>query len=91
VCGAAGAGFDWEVTVVLGFSVISAGAFAVGIDEFLSCRAHKEFVQAEKRRGQWEFKHDRSGRIKEMVKLFELKGMSRPDAEICVTKMAQVC
>ena len=84
----AGAGKDGRTCVVLGVAVIITGAVIIGIDEFLSCKAHKEFVQAEKRRKQWEFKHDRAGRLQEMVKLFELKGMSSGDAELVVKKMA---
>jgi len=89
VSAAVGAGFSWQTVIILGFSMIISGAFALGINEFLSSRAHKEFVQAEKRRGQWEFKHDRTTQIKDMVKLFEFRGMSRQDAESVVNKMAQ--
>ena len=89
VFGATGAGYEWSVVVVLGTAIIFAGAFAIGVDEYLSCKAHKEFVQAERRRGQWEFKHDKAGRIKEMVKIFEMKGMNREDATSVVNKMAQ--
>ena len=89
VSGAAGAGFDWQTIVIVGFATVSAGALTTGIGEFLSSKAHKEFVQAEKRRGQCEFKHNRATQIKEMIKLFERNGMTRPDAELVINKMAQ--
>jgi DNA damage-binding protein 1 len=84
-----GAGYTYQTVFVIGFSVIISGSIALGINEFLSSKAHKEFVQAEKRRGQWEFKHDRANQVKDMVKLFEYRGMSKPDAETVVNKMAQ--
>ena len=35
----------------------------MGIGEFLSSRAHKEFIYAEKRRALWEFKHFRGTEV----------------------------
>ena len=89
IFGATGAGYDWSVVVVLGAAIIFAGAFAIGIDEYLSCKAHHEFVQAERRRGKWEFKHDKAGRIEEMIQIFEMKGMNHDDAVSVVNKMAK--
>ena len=73
----------------LGVAIIFTGAFTLGTDECLSSKAHNQFVQAEKRKGQWEFKHDRAGKIKEMVKIFEMKGVDHADAEIIINKMAK--
>ena len=53
----------------------------MGTGEYLSSKAHKEFAQAEKRRGQ--------RRKNEVVKLFELRGMIKNDAELVVEKMSQ--
>lgn len=89
VAAAAGADLSSQTVVVLGFATVAAGAVAMGTGEYLSSKAHKEFAQAEKRRRQWEFKHDRVGRKNEVVKLFELRGMGRNDAELVVEKMSQ--
>jgi DNA damage-binding protein 1 len=51
--------------LVLGFSSIVANAISVGAGEYLSSKAHREFVQAEKRRELWEFKNYRADEIKE--------------------------
>jgi DNA damage-binding protein 1 len=89
IAAAAGANLSSQNLIVMGVSVVAAGAFSMGIGEFASSKAHKEFVQSEKRSAQWEFKHDRTGRVKEMANLFEMRGMSRQDAESVVNKMAQ--
>jgi len=89
VSAAAGAQLSWQNLLIMAAAAVVAGAFATGIGEYISSKAHKEFVQAEKRRAQWEFKHDKSGRVKEMAKLFEFRGMSRADSELVVNKMAQ--
>lgn len=61
----------------------------MGAGEYLSSKAHRDFVLTEKRREKWEYKNYKEGEIKEMVQLFVYKGMSQPDAEIVVKKMAE--
>ena len=41
----------------MGFSTIAANALSLGAGEYLSSKAHREFIQVEKRRETWEFKH----------------------------------
>lgn len=53
----------WTVVVLLGLSNVVANALAMGICEFLSSKAHMEFVMAEKRRALWEFKHYRQNEV----------------------------
>lgn len=45
-----------------------ANSLSIGISEFLSSKAHKEFIQAEKRRELWEFKHYKDSEIQEVNK-----------------------
>lgn len=61
----------------------------MGAGEYLSSKAHKDFVLTEKRREQWEYKNYKEGEIKEMVLLFMQRGMSGGDAELVVKKMAE--
>lgn len=61
----------------------------MGAGEYLSSKAHRDFVLTEKRREKWEYKNYKEGEIKEMVKLFVQKGMSQPDAQLVVKKMAE--
>lgn len=57
----------WEIIVLIGFSNIISNALIMGIGEFLSSKAHREFVLAEKRRSLWEFKHYRSNEIDQVL------------------------
>lgn len=89
VCGCAGANLSWKVVVVLGVASTISNSFSTGLSEFLSSKAHREFIQAEKRREMWEFKHYKDHEITEMVNRFESRGMARRDAEQVVGRMAQ--
>jgi len=87
--GAAGCSLSWRSVAILAIACSIANAFFTGMSEFLSFKAHREFIQAEKRREMWEFKHYKEAEISEMVNRFEQRGMARRDAEIVVGKMAQ--
>ena len=89
VCVISGANLSWKVVVVLGAANVAASSFSTGISEFLSSKAHREFIQAEKRRELWEFKHNKDREILQMVNRFESRGMARLDAQQVVNKMAQ--
>ena len=79
---------SWSSILIIGCSNIIANALSMGIGEYLSSKAHRDFVQTEKRREQWEFKNYKEGEIKEMINIFEERGMGRADAELVVRKMA---
>jgi hypothetical protein len=84
-----GGELKWTTIVTIGLSNVIVNALAMGISEFLSSKAHREFALAEKRRALWEFKHYRSTEIDQMIEKFIRRGMNRPDAELVVNKMAQ--
>ncbi|CAM9188284.1 unnamed protein product [Choristocarpus tenellus] len=88
VAGASGGRLDSGVVLILGFSNIFADALSMGVGEYLSSKAHNEYVLAEKKREEWELKNHREGEIKEMVDIFVERGMSRHDAEDVIGKMA---
>ena len=89
MCGAAGCGLQWKTIAVLSLCNIVANAMSTGIGEFLSSKAHREFVLSEKRRALWEFKHFRSTEVDQMVQRFVSKGMNKVDADFIVNKLAQ--
>jgi len=52
--------------VVLGVASVVANSISTGVSEYLSSKAHRAFIQAEKRRELWEFKNYRDAEISEV-------------------------
>lgn len=73
LCHMVGGEFSWHVVLVMGFSTIAANALSMGAGEYLSSKAHREFIQAEKRRELWEFKHFKDIEIKEVNEIYDCK------------------
>mmetsp|Transcript_38970 Transcript_38970/g.77599 ORF Transcript_38970/g.77599 Transcript_38970/m.77599 type:complete len:281 (+) Transcript_38970:34-876(+) len=86
---AAGANLSWRIAVTITLAAAFSNAVSTGINEYLSSKAHREFIEAEKMRELWQFKHFKEAQIAAMVSRFESRGMSRRDAEVVVGKMAQ--
>ena len=61
-----GGEFSWHIVLVVGLSTIAANALSLGAGEYLSSKAHREFMQVEKRRETWEFKHFKDVEIREV-------------------------
>ncbi|KAL7563390.1 hypothetical protein ACA910_016491 [Epithemia clementina (nom. ined.)] len=89
VAGAAGGKLSPEVVLILGFSNILADALSMGVGEFLSSKANNEWILSERRREEWELESYPEGEIKEMVEIYESKGMSRDDAVLVIQTMAK--
>mmetsp|Transcript_34588 Transcript_34588/g.45718 ORF Transcript_34588/g.45718 Transcript_34588/m.45718 type:complete len:286 (-) Transcript_34588:307-1164(-) len=89
IAGAAGGGMGVDVVLVLGFSNIFADALSMGVGEYLSSKAHNEYVLSERRREEWELKNHREGEVKEMIEIYTARGMSRDDAEVVLNRIAK--
>ncbi len=61
-----GGDLDWQNAVIIGFSYIAVNSIYLGISEFLSASAHRDFLQAEKRRALWEFKNYKEEEVTEV-------------------------
>lgn len=70
-------------------SCIFADGLAVGMGEYLSSKAHNKYVQAERRRQQYDYRNCRDEEMRSLVDLFKLKGMRLDDAELIVSKLSQ--
>jgi VIT1/CCC1 family predicted Fe2+/Mn2+ transporter len=66
ISGAAGGKLPWRIILIIGISNLVANSLSIGISEFLSSRAHREFLLAEKRRERWEYKHYKDNEIAEV-------------------------
>jgi VIT1/CCC1 family predicted Fe2+/Mn2+ transporter len=61
----------------------------MAIGDYLSSKAEREYEAAEKKRETWEVENYPDGEKKELVELYEAKGVSRPDAEAMVGILAK--
>jgi len=89
VAGAAGGNLPVSTVLVLGFSNIFADALSMGVGEFLSSKAHSEWVLSERNREMWEMENYPDGEIQEMIDIYTEKGMGQEDAEMVVRTMAR--
>jgi VIT1/CCC1 family predicted Fe2+/Mn2+ transporter len=89
VAGSAGGRLPPSVVLILGFSNIFADALSMGVGEFLSSKAENEWILSERDREEWEMENYPQGEAQEMIDLYVEGGMSREDAELCITTMAK--
>lgn len=89
VAGAAGGSLPIPVILVLGFSNIFADALAMGVGEFLSSKAENEWILSERKRENWEMENYPEGEIREMIEIYEERGMSHEDAVQVINTMAK--
>jgi len=89
IAGAAGGGLGPDVILILGFSNILANALSMGLGEFLSSKAHNEFVLSERRREEWELLNNKEGQVNEMTQIYIQRGMSNEDAEEISKRLAK--
>lgn len=57
--------------------------------EFLSSKATNEWILSERRREEWEMDNYPEGEVKEMIEIYENKGMSNEDATLVINTMAK--
>jgi VIT1/CCC1 family predicted Fe2+/Mn2+ transporter len=89
VAGSAGGNLSPQVVLVLGFSNIFADALSMGVGEFLSSKANNEWILSERRREEWEMENYPEGEIREMIEIYESKGLSHEDATQVITVMSK--
>lgn len=89
VAGAAGGSLSPNVVLILGFSNIFADALSMGVGEFLSSKAENEWILDERRREEWELENYPEGEIREMIEIYEERGMNRADATLVVKTMSK--
>jgi vacuolar iron transporter family protein len=89
VAGAAGGGLSPQVVLILGFSNIFADALSMGVGEFLSSKATNEWILSERKREEWEMNNYPEGEIREMIEIYQEKGMTYDDAKLVIETMAK--
>lgn len=89
VAGAVGAHLSPVAILAMGISNVLADALSMGAGEYLSSRAYESYVKKEHDRERWEMDNYPEGEVKEMIELFQHRGMSQPDAEVVIKTMAK--
>lgn len=80
VTGAAGANLDPTVAIILGVANMVADGMSMGLGDFLSEKSEQAYIRKERSREEWETENYLEGEKREMVEIYEGKGMSTEDA-----------
>jgi len=84
VAAVAGSGMEVTVVIVMGFANLFADGLSMGFGDFLSSQAEDAFARNEMKREMWEVENYIEGEKKEMIELYEGKGLSTEDATTVV-------
>lgn len=89
VASVAGADLPVEIVLVMGFANLLADGVSMAFGEFIGGDAEIKYKRFEREREMWEMNNNREGEIKEMVEIYESKGISQEDALTILTTMAK--
>ncbi len=88
VAGVEGASLNPNVILILGFANLIADGIAMAFGDFLSTRAEQQYHATERAREEWEMENYLEGEKKELIELYEEKGISSEDATTLVGILA---
>jgi VIT1/CCC1 family predicted Fe2+/Mn2+ transporter len=89
VAGVNGASLSAGVVLILGFANLLADGLSMSIGDYLSSKSEQEYRRAERAREAWEVEHYPEGEKKELVELYEAKGIPAGDARQMVETMSR--
>jgi DNA damage-binding protein 1 len=89
VAGATGGGMGTDVVVIVGFSSILADALSMGVGEYLSSKAHNDYVEQARKREEWHVKNNRERGVEDMVEMYLERGMEASDARAIVNSLSK--
>lgn len=89
VAASSGGGFSTSVILMMGFANLIADGISMGFGDFLSSKAELDFAKLEYERETWEVENCIEGEVKEMVEIFEKKGMTYEEASTVINVFAR--
>jgi len=89
VAGAAGGKLSSRAILILGFSNILADALSMGVGEYLSSKAHNEYVMSEKKQAVFAFQNRLEEEVNGLISKYTQRQMSLEDATLVVKTMSK--
>ena len=89
VAGVNGASLPVGIILIMGFANLLADGLSMAIGDFLSTKAENEYNNAEREREAWEVHHYPEGEKKELIEIYEDKGLTGEDAKAVVEIIAR--
>jgi VIT1/CCC1 family predicted Fe2+/Mn2+ transporter len=89
VAGVNGASLSAGIVLILGFANLLADGLSMAIGDYLSTKSEQEYRGAERAREAWEVEHYPEGEKKELVEIYEAKGISASDARQMVETVSR--
>ena len=90
VAAVAGAGLSTNTVILMGVANLVADGISMGLGDYLSEKAERNFVMHEFKREQWEMRNYPEGEVMEMIDIYVTeKQFTREDAEIVVKTVAK--
>jgi len=87
--GAVGANLSLVHIVALGCAQLFAGAFGMGLGEYLSSEAERQLAQREVDREHWEVENNPDGEVNEMIHIYMDKGLTQEDATVVAKTLSK--
>lgn len=89
VAGAAGAGLEPRIVLILGFANLFADGFSMSVGAFLSAKSSLAMYHKHRRREYWEIDHLRDAEVEEIRQIYRNKGFEGELLEQVVARITE--
>jgi len=89
VAGVVGAELAIGIVLIMGLANLLGDGLSMGIGDYLSSKSEIEYQKDERKREGWEVEHFPEGEKKELIELYQKRGIAKPDAEKMVELIAK--
>lgn len=89
LAGSVGADLNPTHVLAMGMATLAAGAFSMGVGEYLSTSAERKVALWEMQREHWEVDNNPAGEVEEMVQIYMSKGIVEEDARTVANTLSK--